>query len=100
MIEDRLFKIRHCMDIEGVVRPLALFEPPIDPALLVRAVAAGLDIQSVLADLAAPPRHRFAQLDQKAIEFCGRSGRLARGCSWRSRSRTARRWRRCVRRTR
>src|SRR3546814_1758526 len=30
-IEDRLFKIRHCMHIQGQVRPLALFAPPIDP---------------------------------------------------------------------
>ena len=30
-IEDRLFKIRHCMNIEGVVRQLPLFQPPIDP---------------------------------------------------------------------
>ena len=34
-VADRLFKIRHCMNIEGVVRQLPLFEPPIDPALLV-----------------------------------------------------------------
>ena len=30
-VADRLFKIRHCMNIEGVVRQLALFDPPIDP---------------------------------------------------------------------
>ena len=40
-VADRLFKIRHGMNIEGVRRSLALFEPPIDPALLVRAAAAG-----------------------------------------------------------
>jgi len=39
-IDDRLFKIRHCEDIEGVFRQLPLFEPPIDPALLVQAAAA------------------------------------------------------------
>jgi len=27
-IDDRLFKIRHCEDIDGVVRRLPLFEPP------------------------------------------------------------------------
>ena len=43
-VGDRLFKIRHCMNIEGQVRQLPLFEPPIDPALLVRARAAGLSI--------------------------------------------------------
>lgn len=68
-VDDRLFKIRHCMNIEGIVRELPLFEPPIDPALLVDAVAAGLDIGSVLDDLAAPrPYYRFDALLGRAIE--------------------------------
>lgn len=49
-VADRLFKIRNCMDISGRVRQLPLFEPPIDPALLVRATAAGVDLDSVLGD--------------------------------------------------
>lgn len=70
-VEDRLFKIRNCMNIEGVVRELALFEPPIDPALLVRARAMGLDLSSVLDDLYAPlPYYRFTFMLQKAREFC------------------------------
>ena len=70
-VEDRLFKIRHCMNIEGVVRQLPLFQPPIDPALLVRARAAGLDIGSVLSDLYAPLSHfRYRAITQKALEFC------------------------------
>lgn len=70
-VEDRLFKIRHCMNIEGVVRQLPLFEPPIDPALLVRATAAGLDLGSVLAELNAPlPHYRFQFMLQKAIQLC------------------------------
>jgi hypothetical protein len=70
-VEDRLFKIRHCMNIEGIVRQLPLFEPPIDPALLVKAAAAGLDLGSVLNDLSAPtPFYRFRIVVQKAIEFC------------------------------
>jgi hypothetical protein len=70
-VEDRLFKIRHCMNIEGVVRQLPLFEPPIDPALLVRARALGLDLASVLDDLSAPlPHYRFPFMLQKAREFC------------------------------
>ena len=48
IVQDRLFKIRHCMNIEGVVRQLPLFEPPIDPALLVKVAAAGIDLSSVL----------------------------------------------------
>ena len=70
-VADRLFKIRHCMNIEGVVRELPLFEPPIDPALLVRATAVGLDLSQVLDDLAAPlPHYRFTFMLQKAREFC------------------------------
>lgn len=70
-VADRLFKIRHCMNIEGVERTLPLFQPPIDPALLVRAAAAGVDIASVLADLTAPrPHYRFNVMLQKATELC------------------------------
>ena len=71
LVADRLFKIRNCMNIEGVTRTLALFEPPIDPALLVKAVAAGMDIHSALNDLNAPlPHYRFNNMVQKALELC------------------------------
>ncbi|MCP4399234.1 MAG: hypothetical protein GY801_18270 [bacterium] len=70
-VEDRLFKIRHCMNIEGVVRTLPLFEPPIDPALLVRATAMGIDLESVLNGLYAPlPKYRFGLMLQRALELC------------------------------
>ncbi|GHO82383.1 Tc toxin subunit A-related protein [Dictyobacter formicarum] len=70
-VEDRLFKIRHCMNIEGVVRQLPLFAPPIDPALLVQASALGVDISSVLNDInAATPHYRFTYMLQKALEIC------------------------------
>src|SRR5690606_31618742 len=70
-VEDRLFKIRHCMNIAGIVRQLPLFEPPIDPALLVKAAAAGIDLGSVLNDVASPtPFYRFRVVLQKALEFC------------------------------
>jgi hypothetical protein len=70
VVADRLWKIRHCQNIEGVERELALFSPPIDPALLVRASAMGVDISTVLQDLnAANPRHRFAVLHARAVEM-------------------------------
>ncbi len=70
--EDRLFKIRHCMNIDGQVRELPLFQPPIDPALLVRATAMGLDIGQVMAQINAPdPHYRYSYLLQKANEFTG-----------------------------
>lgn len=70
-VDDRLFKIRHCQNIEGITRSLPLYEPPIDPELLIRAKAAGLDLADVLADRFAPlPHYRFQILLQKANEFC------------------------------
>jgi hypothetical protein len=70
-VADRLFKIRHCMNIEGVVRQLPLFEPPIDPAMLVQAAAAGLDIGTALSEMNAPlPVYRFNFMIQRALEVC------------------------------
>lgn len=70
-LDDRLFKIRHSENIEGVFRLLPLFQPPIDPALLVNAAAQGLSIDAVLNDLnTAMPNYRFYYLLQKALELC------------------------------
>jgi Tc toxin complex TcA C-terminal TcB-binding domain/ABC toxin N-terminal region/Neuraminidase-like domain/Salmonella virulence plasmid 28.1kDa A protein len=69
-VADRLFKIRHCMNIKGVERQLALFEPPIDPALIARALANGLSLGEALNDLYAPmPNYRFRSMYQKAVEI-------------------------------
>ena len=71
-VADRLFKIRHCMNIEGVVRQLALFDPPIDPGMLVKAAAAGIDIGSIVNGLNQPIGPvRCLTLIQKALELCG-----------------------------
>jgi len=70
-VGDRLFKIRHCMNIEGVVRQLALFDPPIDPGALVRAVAAGIDIGAIVNNVNQPVSTvRGPTLLQKALELC------------------------------
>ena len=69
-VADRLFKIRHCMDIEGVVRPLALFDPPLDPGMLVKAAAAGIDVGSIVSALDQPTGPvRCQVLIQKALEL-------------------------------
>jgi hypothetical protein len=69
-VADRLFKIRNCMNIQGVVRQLPLFEPPLDPGLLARAAAAGVDLGSVIAGLnAPPPQHRFRVLLGRALRL-------------------------------
>src|SRR2546428_9026640 len=70
-VGDRLFKIRNCMNIAGVVRPLALFDPPIDPGMLVKAAAAGIDIGSIVSGLNQPIGPvRSLVLIQKALGLC------------------------------
>ncbi|MEU2032607.1 neuraminidase-like domain-containing protein [Nocardia amamiensis] len=67
LVEDRLAKIRSCRNLAGTVRQLPLFDPPIDPALLVKATAAGLSISEALAETAAPlPQYRFLYTLQQA----------------------------------
>ncbi|MCT8997229.1 Tc toxin subunit A-related protein [Chelativorans intermedius] len=69
-VEDRLFKIRNSQNIDGVERVLTLFAPPIDPGMLVRAAAAGLDLSAILAGMNAPlPAYRFHVLARKATEL-------------------------------
>ncbi|NSL86929.1 hypothetical protein ECE50_008820 [Chitinophaga sp. Mgbs1] len=70
-VEDRLFKIRHCQNIQGIERPLALFEPPIDPRELIRAAAAGgaLTLSSQLEPQV--PFYRFVYMLQQAKEITG-----------------------------
>lgn len=72
LLADRLFKIRHCQNIDGVETLLALFAPPIDPGALVRALASGGSLSSVLAGLGAPPPYyRFMVMTQGATELVG-----------------------------
>lgn len=62
-VEDRLFKIRHCMNLSGVVRSLALFAPPLDPGQL---LAAG-DLTDILKILDATiPNYRFWTMLERA----------------------------------
>ncbi|OUL29490.1 insecticidal toxin protein [Nostoc sp. RF31YmG] len=70
-VVDRLFKIRNSLNIQGIFRQLPLFEPPIDPALLAKAAAAGLDVGTIISGINQPlPLVRFQFLVQKAAEIC------------------------------
>jgi hypothetical protein len=69
-VADRLFKIRNSLNIQGIFRQLPLFDPPIDPALLAKAVAAGVDLGALMAGLNQPqPLLRFAALIGRATEL-------------------------------
>jgi Tc toxin complex TcA C-terminal TcB-binding domain len=70
-VADRLFKIHNSLNLQGVFQQLPLYDPPIDPALLVRAAASGLDVSSIVSGLNQPlPLVRFQLLVAKATEIC------------------------------
>lgn len=70
-VADRLFKIHNSLNLQGVFQRMPLYDPPIDPALLVRAAAAGLDVSSIVSGLNQPlPLVRFQVLIAKAAEIC------------------------------
>ena len=78
IVADRLFKIRNSENIQGVSQQLPLFDPPMDPGMLVQAAAAGLDIGSIVSGLNQPIGPvRSPLLIQKALELAAR-GALAR----------------------
>jgi hypothetical protein len=66
-VENRLYNIRHCLNINGVPQPLPLFEPPIDPMALVKAAASGNNLLNVAA-LTQPniPAYRFSYMVEQA----------------------------------
>lgn len=69
-VQDRLYKIRHSLNILGKKQALPLFQPPIDPMALVRAVAGGASIAQAVGglDVAVPP-YRFNFMLSKAREL-------------------------------
>jgi hypothetical protein len=76
-VADRMYKIRHCMNLQGVVRSLALFAPPIDPRDLIRSGGGGGDGLPRGAALPAQvPFYRFTALIAKAQAFTGQVQQL------------------------
>jgi hypothetical protein len=70
VVADRLFKIRNSENIQGVFQQLPLFDPPLDPGMLVKAAAAGLDIGSIVSGLNQPIGPvRSPLLIQKSLEI-------------------------------
>lgn len=76
-IEARLSNVRNCRNIEGIKRSLPLMDAEIDPELLIRATAAGLDLGDVIAGLYAPPPHyRYSILSARAAELANEAKSL------------------------
>ncbi|MFD0635086.1 hypothetical protein ACFQ9X_29665 [Catenulispora yoronensis] len=91
-VEDRLTKIRNCLNLSGVRRQLALFAPPINPMDLVRARAAGLSIEEAVAAAGAPsaPAYRFTALIDRARQSAQTVASFGARCWRRWRRRTPR----------
>ncbi len=67
-VEDRLYKIRHCLNLEGEERSLSLYEPPIDPGAIIAALASGQSLSSAINGLIAPlPYYRFRYLIDRSL---------------------------------
>jgi hypothetical protein len=79
-VADRLFKIRNSENIQGVVQQLPLFQPPLDPGLMVQATAAGIDIGSIVSGLNQPTGPvRSPLLIQKSLEIAAEVRSLGAG---------------------
>jgi len=71
-VDDRIYKLNNCLDINGTKRVMPAFAPPIDPALLAKMVGSGLSFDDLIGALnSALPNHRFVYLVEKAKQFCG-----------------------------
>jgi hypothetical protein len=70
-VERQLYKIRNCLDIDGVPRRLALMDPEIDPRLLQRARAAGIPFSEIVGSAAGVPPYRFSYLIERAKAHAG-----------------------------
>lgn len=69
-IEDRLYKIRNCLNIDGVAQPLPLFQPPLNPMDLVRAAAQGGNVLGVASQQQQNiSYYRFTYLIERAKAY-------------------------------
>jgi hypothetical protein len=71
-VDDRIYKLNHCLDINGVRKVMPAYAPPIDPMLLARMVAGGLSFDEIAGALNAKlPNHRFSFLIERAKQYAG-----------------------------
>ena len=69
-VEDRLYKIRQSLNIDGIKQSLPLFQPPLDPLAIVKAIAGGASLSQIAGDSAvAVPHYRFSFMFYKAKEL-------------------------------
>jgi hypothetical protein len=70
-VDERIYNLNHCLDINGVPKLMPAYSPEINPALLAQMVAGGLSFDEIATALNAKmPNHRFIFLIEKAKQFC------------------------------
>lgn len=65
-VAQRLYNIRHCLNLQGVAQPLPLYAPPLNPMQLVAGQASGTGAAGAVS---TAPIYRFATYLQKAVEL-------------------------------
>lgn len=70
-VQDRMYKINNSMNIEGVYRSLALFQPPINPLDLIKASLAGNNVQAGASSKPQLSPYRFNVALGAAQNLCG-----------------------------
>lgn len=67
-VADRLYKIRHCLNLQGVAQPLPLYAPPINPLQLMGGQAA-YGTGAIGAAAPFTPVYRFPVYLERALEL-------------------------------
>ena len=65
-VADRMYKIRHCLNLQGVAQPLPLYAPPINPLQLIEQAVGGA---TSFGAAAFTPIYRFATYLDRAAEL-------------------------------
>jgi hypothetical protein len=65
-VAQRLYNIRHCLNLQGVAQPLPLYAPPINPLQLIEGRPTGANPADTTSGV---PIYRFAIYLQKALDI-------------------------------
>lgn len=77
LVAERLLQLHSCQNIDGVSQALSLYGRRIDPALLVRATAEGIDLDILLGRISSgKPTMNFQACWQRALQACERARSL------------------------
>ena len=69
-VDDRLYKIRNSLNIDGIKQELPLFQPPIDPMSIVEAIGRGGSLSQLrMSGNVQVPHYRFTFMFNKAKEL-------------------------------